>query len=79
MTMPVEYAPVSQEGADTDEKVFYLPFQRTHPSIRWKPASLVLGVVFVGSICASVFFIYRQFVRPWELLNDLPTQYGRFR
>ncbi|OTA55903.1 hypothetical protein K449DRAFT_452416 [Hypoxylon sp. EC38] len=73
--MSVEYIPVSQDGSDTEEKDF-LPIEPTHSSVRWRLDLLILSTVLVGSICFNVFFIYRQFVKPWELLDELSTQFA---
>ncbi|KAI1412057.1 hypothetical protein F5Y13DRAFT_200392 [Hypoxylon sp. FL1857] len=77
--MPIDYAPVSQEVSSMDEKGFFDSIQRTHSSVRWRRSLLVLGTALAGSICANAFFIYRQFVKPWELLDELPTQYAALR
>ncbi len=76
---PVDYVPVSQEGSGIEEKDFFLPNQRTPLSPQWKRDLLILGTALVGSICANAFFIYRQFVKPWELLDELPTKFGKIR
>lgn len=78
ITMPNHYVPVSQEGSDVDEKDvnLFLPIQPTPKSARWSYSLIILAAALVGSICANIFLIYRQFVRPWELFDDLPTQFG---
>lgn len=74
--MPINYIPVSQDGSVVEEKDGFQHTQRTHRPVRWSCGLLMLGTVLVASICANSFFIYRQFVKPWELLDELPTQFG---
>lgn len=75
--MPVDYVPVSQGESDMEEKDLFLPTQQTHLSVQRRRGLLILGAALVGSICANLFFIYRQFIKPWELFDELPTQFGR--
>ncbi|KAI4599346.1 hypothetical protein KJ359_001787 [Pestalotiopsis sp. 9143b] len=76
--MPVQYIPVSQDVSDSNEKD-YLPFTQKSFLVRWKPSLFLLGGVLVSSLCANAFFIYREIVKPWELLDELPTQFAGLR
>ncbi len=74
----INYAPVPQRGPDdVEETDVFLSTQTTHLPTPWKRVVLLLGTALVGSVCANVFFIYRQFAVPWALLEELPTQFGR--
>ncbi|KAI0006528.1 hypothetical protein F4779DRAFT_632940 [Xylariaceae sp. FL0662B] len=78
--MPADYFPVPQETSDVEEKDFSLSnapiHKRTHPSELLKHTLLIIVPVLACSIAANLFCIYRQFVTPWELSHDLPTQFG---
>ncbi|KAI0473568.1 hypothetical protein GGR56DRAFT_648010 [Xylariaceae sp. FL0804] len=79
--MPVDYIPVPKEEPNTEEDFPLLPV-RAAPSpslVRWKLALLALSTALLGSMCANVFFVYRQYVKPWELLDALPTQFVGLR
>ncbi|KAI0909851.1 hypothetical protein F4823DRAFT_409580 [Ustulina deusta] len=76
----INYVPVPQRGLDdVEEKDVFLSTQPTHLPTPWKRVVLLLGTALVGSVCANVFFIYRQFAVPWALLEELPTQFAGLR
>ncbi|OTB14039.1 hypothetical protein K445DRAFT_13397 [Daldinia sp. EC12] len=74
-----DYAPVFQEGPDIGEKDALLSISRTRLSIRWRRVFFILSAAFMVSLCANVFFAYRQLFKPWELLDELPTQFAGLR
>ncbi|KAI1474198.1 hypothetical protein F4774DRAFT_430041 [Daldinia eschscholtzii] len=74
-----DYAPVFQEGPDIGEKDALLSIPRTRLSIRWRRVFFILSAAFMVSLCANVFFAYRQLFKPWELLDELPTQFAGLR
>ena len=36
----------------------------------------LLGALLTASLVANIFFIHRQFFRPWSLAEDLPSKFG---
>ncbi|KAI0391213.1 hypothetical protein F5Y17DRAFT_441631 [Xylariaceae sp. FL0594] len=77
--MARDYVPVAQDGSEMGEKDLYLTIQRTHLESRWRRFSAILGVALVLSLSSNIFFAYKQMVRPWELLHELPTRYAGLR
>lgn len=37
----------------------------------------LLSALLFGSLMANLFFIHRQFIKPWKLLEELPSNYGK--
>lgn len=50
----------------------------SHPPRRLQTFVLVfVGILSVISLLANVYFIHRQFIRPWDLADELPSKYGK--
>ena len=70
------YTLLPQDGSDIHEKESSGPVTRPLLSIQRKSVLVVLGIALVASLSANVFSIYKQFFKPWELYDELPTKYG---
>ncbi|KAI0158123.1 hypothetical protein GGR57DRAFT_459082 [Xylariaceae sp. FL1272] len=80
MARVANYVPVSQKGPDeVEEDNSFAIAQPTY--LRKARTSVVffIGATLLASLCANLFFIYRQFVTPWSLLEELPTRFAGLR
>ena len=60
---------------DTDEP-FQSRSQRQSSSLRHRRGLFISLALLCVSLAVNLFFICRQFISPWDLLNELPTRYG---
>ncbi|KAK0618067.1 hypothetical protein B0T17DRAFT_509626 [Bombardia bombarda] len=81
--MAVEYTRVSQQGSEVEEKEDEFIFSKPRPSylsqVRSRYGLPILVTALVASLCANVFFVCREFTKPWELLHEIPTQFAGLR
>ncbi|KAI3318417.1 hypothetical protein HD806DRAFT_526352 [Xylariaceae sp. AK1471] len=55
----------------------YGPLKRS--STRWTWGWITISIALLGSLSTNISFVYRQMVRPWELVNELATQFASLR
>jgi hypothetical protein len=75
--MSNNYIPVYQNGLNAEETDVIQCVELSRPSTRWRYGLLIFSTALLSSLCVNVFFIYRQFFRPWELDGQLATQFGK--
>ncbi|KAI1813601.1 hypothetical protein GGS20DRAFT_472733 [Poronia punctata] len=80
--MSVNYVPVSQfQSRNLDEKeeehdLYPSITKTTTTTQQWRRRCAILGIAFLLSLSCNIFFAYKQYIKPWELLAELPTQFA---
>ena len=71
------YTLVSQDGSDIDEKDYAQPITRPSLSLRWKSVLIATSAFLFASISLNTVLLYRQYITPWKLYDELPSKYGK--
>lgn len=79
---PARYAPLASNEHQVGEKDDYFSqdaARQPAQSVRGTCRLVALCIMLACSLSANGVFIYREYFRPWTLLQDLPTQYAGLR
>ncbi|KAF3767960.1 hypothetical protein M406DRAFT_321792 [Cryphonectria parasitica EP155] len=70
------YTALPQHEANEEKENPIWPSTRRPLSQRWSRTTALLSALLLSSLIANFVLLYRQFVTPWDLINELPTRYA---